>query len=136
MIDTNKGHYLELEQKLHALQIHFDLCKGAKNEEVLDWAKFFLSWSQKASKTCGPWSQENLKTTESFVRNLEKSKVGLMGYEVLERTMAEAYWNLHQEILKALKKRESQGLQLKAIAEKILVTVPDSQGLVEDLDLP
>jgi hypothetical protein len=136
MINTSKGYYLELEQRLHALRTHFDMCRGAVNEETIDWAKFFLAWSQKASKYCNSWSAENLRTAENFVRNLEKSKIGVMGYEVLERAMAEASWNLDQEILKSLKGSEEKSLFPKPMGKKTLVSVADSQGLSEDLDSP
>lgn len=103
MTKSSNAFYLDLDQALYSLRTHFDMCKGATNDEVLEWSKFFRDWSKKASHYCGSWSAENLKHAENFVRNLEKSKVGVMGYEVLERVMAEAYWNLNQEILKALK---------------------------------
>jgi hypothetical protein len=106
-MDTSKGYYLELEQALYSLRIHFAQCQGAKNEEVLDWSKFFLDWSRKAVKYCGSWSEESLRNAENLAKNLEKPKVGVMGYEVLERAMSETAWNLNQEILKNLKTEEA-----------------------------
>ncbi len=135
-MDTSKGYYFELEQRLYSLRTHFDMCKGAGNEETVDWAKFFLAWSQKAAKYCNPWGAENLRAVENFVRNLEKSKVGVMGYEVLERTMAEASWNLDQEILKSLRGQEGKNLFPKPVEKKKLVSVLDSQGLVEETETP
>jgi hypothetical protein len=136
MVNTSKGYYLELEQRLYSLRTHFDMCRGAGNEETIDWARFFLAWSQKASKYCNAWSGENLRAVENFIRSLEKSKVGVMGYEVLERTMAEASLNLDQEILKSLKGREEKSLFPKPVEKRTLVSVVDSQGLSEDLDSP
>ena len=103
MIDTSKGFYLDLENKLHTLRVHFSMCKDLKNEDVLEWARFFQGWSQEAASRCGDWSRENLKNAEAFVKNLEKTKVGIMGYEVLERVMGEAAMNLNGEILKAVR---------------------------------
>jgi hypothetical protein len=136
MIDTSKGYYLELEQRLYSLRAHFDICQGASNAETADWARFFLVWSQKASKYCDSWSLENLGAAEGFVRNLEKSKIGIMGYEVLERIMAEASWNLNQEILKNLKGLEMKKPVSRPADKKSLVSVVDSLGLSEDTDSP
>ena len=109
MIDTTKSHYLDLEQKLHYLRVHFDMCQGADNKEVLDWAKFYLGWCKTASQQCGGWADPALKNAENFVKNLEKSKVGVVGgYEVLENQMAEASAALNSEILKSLGKTPSQ----------------------------
>jgi hypothetical protein len=102
-MDTSNSFYLGLDQSLHTLRVHFDMSRGATNDEVLEWAKYFLDWSHKAMRYCGPWSAENLNHAESFVRNLEKSSAGIVGYEVLERTMGEAALNLNQEILDVLK---------------------------------
>jgi hypothetical protein len=136
MMDASKGYYLELEQRLYSLRVHFDMCKGAGNSETVDWARFFLAWSQKASKHCGAWSADNLRISENFVRNLEKSKIGIMGYEVLERTMFEASRNLNQEILKSLGAQEAGIPSLKPVAKKSLVSVVDPQGFSEDTDSP
>jgi hypothetical protein len=102
-MDTENSFYLGLDQSLHTLRVHFDMSRGATNDEVLEWAKYFLDWCNKASRYCGPWSAENVKHTGNFVRNLEKSTAGIVGYEVLERAMGEAALNLHQEILNVLK---------------------------------
>lgn len=103
MVDTSKSYYLDLEQKLYTLRTHFSMCKDLKNDEVLEWARFFEKWSREAAARCGVWTLENLKNAESFIKNLEKTKVGIMGYEVLERLMAEAAQNLNKEILDAMK---------------------------------
>jgi hypothetical protein len=102
-MDTSNSFYLGLDQSLRTLRVHFDMSRGASNDEVLEWAKYFLDWSDKASRYCGPWSAENLKQAGNFVRNLEKSTAGIVGYEVLERAMGEAASNLNQEILNVLK---------------------------------
>lgn len=136
MIDTSKSYYLELEQKLYSLRCHYALCQGASNEETLDWAKFFFSWSQKASKYCDSWGVENLRSVENFLRSLEKSKIGIMAYEVLERIMNEAYWNLNQEILKSLRDREAKSFALKSLEKKNVISVVDIQGFTEDIDSP
>ncbi len=101
-MNTSNSFYLGLDQSLHTLRIHFDMSRGATNDEVMEWAKFFEDWSRKASHYCGPWSAENLRHAENFVKNLQKSKVGIVGYEVLERVMGEAAMNLNREILQAV----------------------------------
>ena len=101
-MNTTNHFYLGLEQSLHVLRIHFDMSRGATNEEVLGWAKYFEDWSRKAFQHCGPWSAENLKHAEDFVKNLEKPKAGMVGYEVLEKAMGEAAVSLNSEILGAL----------------------------------
>jgi hypothetical protein len=103
MKKESKNHYLDLELSLYSLRVHYDMCKGATNEEVLEWARFFCNWCRAAVKYCGIWSLENQKNAENFVKNLEKSKVGVMGYEVLERLMGEANVNLNREIIQSLK---------------------------------
>lgn len=103
MVDTSKSYYLDLEQKLYTLRTHFSMCKDLKNEEVLEWARFFDKWSREATARCGVWTLENLKNAENFIGNLQKSKVGIMGYEVLERLMGEAAMSLNKEILDAVK---------------------------------
>ncbi len=103
MANHSNAFYLDLEEALHRLRVHFDMSRGASNYEVVEWAKFYQDWSRKALHYCGPWSIENLRHAENFVKNLEKSKVGIMGYEVLERVMGEAAMNLNSEILKAVR---------------------------------
>ncbi len=107
-MDTSKSFYLELEQKLFTLRTHFAICKDLKNDDVLEWAKFFEKWSREATAKCGVWTLENLKNAENFVKNLEKTKVGIVGYEVLERLMGEAALRLNREILDAVKRLEGQ----------------------------
>jgi|GEM_PF-2818713 len=114
MVDTSKGFYLEMEQKLYALRTHYAMCQGLTNAEVLEWAKFYLGWSREAVKKCGDWSLENLRQTENFVKNLEKVKVGIMGSEVLEQVMGEASLNLNREILNNLKGPEKKKQPLSA----------------------
>ena len=92
---------LELDQKLHSLRNHFDFCKGASNPEVLDWAKFFLGWSKTAAQNYGDWSRENQTQVENLVKELEKKKTLILGFEVLERMMAEAALNLERETAQA-----------------------------------
>jgi len=104
MIDMTKAHYLELEERIHSLRTHFALCKGADDKETLDWAKFFLAWSKAACLKCGDWSQVNLRGAENFVKDLERSKGGVLGYGVLEHQMAEAATRLNGEILDSLRK--------------------------------
>lgn len=114
MADTSKSYYLDLDQKLYALRTHYAMCQDLKNEEVLEWAKFFLAWSREAVKKCGDWSLENLKHTENFIKNLEKAKVGIMGSEVLDRVMGEASLNLNREILKNLRQDDRKKQPLSA----------------------
>jgi len=113
-MDTSKGFYLELDQKLYALRTHYSMCPGLKNEEVLEWANFFLAWSREAVKKCGDWSLENLKNTENFIKNLEKAKMGIMGAEVLDRVMGEASLHLNREILKELRREEEKKQPISA----------------------
>jgi hypothetical protein len=103
LIDTSRSHYLDLEKDLHYLREHFSMCRGATDDEIVDWAKFFLGWSKKARTTCGPWAVENLSSVEAFVKTLQKSKSGSSGYEVLERSMAMASSNLNREILASVR---------------------------------
>ncbi len=77
-MDTSNSFYLGLDQSLHILRVHFDMSRGATNVEVLEWAKYFLDWSDKAAHYCGPWSAENLELAGNFVRNLEKSTAGIV----------------------------------------------------------
>lgn len=95
---------LELDQKLNSLRIHFESCKDASNQEVLDWAKFFLGWSKTAAQNYGDWSRENRGQAENLVKQLEKKKTMVLGYEVLERMMAEAALNLDRETAQARQK--------------------------------
>jgi hypothetical protein len=102
-MNSSNSFYLDLDQALHRLRVHFDMSRGATNDEVLEWAKYFRDWSHKASRLCGPWSAENLTHAENFVNNLEKSKAGTVGYEALETAMRAAATRLNEEIVKALK---------------------------------
>lgn len=104
MVNELKAHNLELDQKLHSLRIHFDYCKGASNQEVLDWARFFLGWSKTAAHTYGDWSRENQTQAENLVKELEKKKTLVLGCEVLERMMAEAASNLGGEMAESRQK--------------------------------
>ncbi len=136
MVDTSKGYYLELEQRLYSLRGHFALCQGLRDEETLDWAKFFLTWSQKASKCCDSWSAENLRVLDNLILELQKSKGSVTGYEVLEGIMAVATNHLNQEILKNLRGGETKSPILKPLEKKSLVSVADSQGFIDDTDSP
>lgn len=112
MVDTTKGFYLDLEQKLYALRTHFGMCKNLKNEDVLEWAKFFQAWSKEASSFCEPWAKETLVLAAEIVRNLEGTRNAVTGTEILERVMVEAAQNLNREIVKGL--RQGDGLKESA----------------------
>src|SRR5258708_35312263 len=103
-MDLSKNFYLDLEQGLHGLVVHFDMLQDAKDAEVLDWARFFMKWSETAARLCGSWSRENMYLAEKIVRNLKESKTGVMGYEALKTAMSEASRNLTREIQETLKK--------------------------------
>ena len=100
-MDALKDNYLDLEQRLSLLQIHFNMCQGSNNEETLVWARFFFAWSKQAKKYCNDWAEDNLKTAENFVNTLEKSKRGAAGYDILHRIMTEAARNLTAEKAKS-----------------------------------
>jgi hypothetical protein len=101
-MDSKKGFYLDLEQELHVLILHYGMCHGAMDPEVIDWARFFQRWAEEASKRCGPWSREALAQAREIYRELEKSKLGKTGYEDLGRAMAFASRNLNIEIKSSL----------------------------------
>jgi hypothetical protein len=99
MIDTKHGYYLDLEQKLFTLRTHFEMCRGAKNEDVQHWAKFFREWARKAVVDCGPWCRNLCVDLDQVLKDLEKNKMGDFGYEIIEHLMAKAAFNLNAEIL-------------------------------------
>lgn len=105
-----KAAYLDLEQSLYVLRTHFEMCKGAENQDVIHWAKFFKGWLQKASLDVGPWWRESLAEVEKLLKDLEKPKSGPLGYEVLDHMMGKASWNLNREILEALPRYEKAGV--------------------------
>jgi len=104
-----KASYLELEQSLFTLRTHFEMCKGAENQDVLHWAKFFKDWIRKASVDTGPWWQESLAEVEKLIKDLEKPKTGDLGYEILDHMMSKASWNLNREILESLPVQQKAG---------------------------
>ena len=116
MVNTNKAYYLKLEDEIYYLRVHYSMCQGIQKEEILEWARFFLTWSRKASQDCEIWSQENLQRVEKFVKSLEKSKVDPESYGTLEKMLAEAALHLNHEILKVF---QGPGLALD-IGEKRL----------------
>ena len=105
MTNTDKAYYLELENEIYYLRMHYSMCQGIKKEEVQEWTRFFLAWSRKASQGCEIWSQENLQAVEKFSRNLEKSKTDPASYGALEKMMAEAEQRLNHEIFNVFQNR-------------------------------
>jgi hypothetical protein len=69
-MDTSKAFYLDLEQDLYFLSLHYDMCQGATDPEVIDWARFFQRWAEKATKNCGPWSWTSLEAAQNIVLEL------------------------------------------------------------------
>ena len=106
----NAGSFhLDMEQELYFLRVHFEMCEGSNDSEMADWGRFYLEWSRKASRECGAWSKGNLETAEKIFQTLQRSKTGLMGFEVLKKAMAEASYQLNAEIMEALRARKDQG---------------------------
>lgn len=92
--------FVELEQKLSGLRVHYQLCQELSAKDVLDWAKFFLRWSQFASEISGPWAMAGLLKAEKLVSDLSKPKPAPMSYETLDLFMAEAQMNIQEEIFR------------------------------------
>jgi len=101
-MDSEKGFYLDLEQQLHLLILHYGMCQGAMDPEVVDWARFFQKWAEEASKRCGSWSWEILEEARKICKELEKSKSGQTGYTALGKAMAKASGSLNAEIKSSL----------------------------------
>ncbi len=97
-MDTSNALYLDLEQDLYFLTLHYDMCQGATDPEMIDWARFFQRWAEKATKKCGPWSWITLETARNIVLELERSKSGENGYEALGKAMDGASKKLNAEI--------------------------------------
>ena len=110
MIDTQHGAYLDIEQKLHSLRTHFEMCRGAQNQDVVHWAKFFLDWVRKSSPHCGSWCWEIGSDLERALKDLEKQKMGDFGYEVVEHLMAKAASYLNREILENIPRYQGSKL--------------------------
>jgi hypothetical protein len=135
MADISNGFYMDLEQGLYFLRMHFEMCEGSKDSELLDWGRFFVEWSRKAAQECGSWSVANLEIAENVFETLQKSKTGLMGFEVLKRAMNDAAHSLNLEIKEALKgKKAGASSSSKKIAAS--VSVGDSMGFEDDTDQP
>ena len=99
MIDTEHSVYLDIEQKLYSLRTHFEMCRGAQNQDVVHWTRFFLDWTRKSSAHCGPWCREIGMDLERALKDLEKQKMGDFGYEIVEHLMSKATSQLTREIL-------------------------------------
>jgi len=136
MKDTSNGFYLDLEQGLYFLRMHFEMCEGSKDSEILDWGRFFVEWSRKASGECGPWSKGNLELSQKVFETLQRSNTGLMGFEVLKRAMTDAAHNLNSEIKEALKATKAPAAN--SPNKKLALSLPlgDTMGLEEDTDRP
>lgn len=106
-MDPMKAFYLDLEQDLHLLILHYSMCEGATDPEVTDWARFFVRWAEKATKHSGPWSWKLLESAQNIVKELEKSKDGRKGYDSLGQAMAQASNKLNAEIKTFLLKGNS-----------------------------
>jgi hypothetical protein len=83
-------HYQGLLDELQLLRSHFELCEGADNREVLDWARFFRQWSEKTLGEGVDWSRENLGVADKIVRALERPKAGIQGFKALSIAMQKA----------------------------------------------
>jgi len=118
LTNPDQAYYLELEDKIYYLRLHYSMCQGIKKEEMLEWARFFLAWSREASQRCDIWSQENLRDMERFVKSLEKAKADTASYAVLEKAMAEAALRLDHEILKVF---QSTGLGLETKEKRLFL---------------
>lgn len=94
--------YLDIEQGLFVLRSHFDMCRGAENQDVVHWAKFLKSWAGKATPDTGAWCQDLLVDIERLLRELEKNKKGDAGFGLLQDLMAKASRDLDREILDSL----------------------------------
>ncbi len=102
-MESSKSFLEVLDDELNVLIMHFGMCEGFDNEEVLDWAKFFLRWAESAVKHCGPWSQLSLVRARDIVRQMEIATSGRAGHLSLGNAMGEAYRNIAHELKKDLK---------------------------------
>ncbi len=90
--------FVELEEKLSVLRVHYELCPELKPKEVLDWAKFFLQWSRVLGEIGSPRCKTNFLKTSKLVMDLAGVKAGFNPYEALETAMEEAQKVIQEEI--------------------------------------
>jgi hypothetical protein len=104
-MDTSKSFYLDLEQGLHDIILHFAMCRGDQDPEVVDGARSFQHWAGKAAQHCGPWSKEILEQAQGIFQEMEKSGSDERGHKALSKAILDAFRNLNAEIKDNLKKK-------------------------------
>lgn len=82
--------FIELEEKLTILRVHYELCPDLHAKEVLEWAKFFLQWSRVLGEIGNPRCKNNFLKVNKLMTELSSSKSDQKAYEALEKAMAEA----------------------------------------------
>ena len=118
-----RDFYLEIQEELGVLRSHFEICEGAGNKEVLDWARFFLQWSKRAGRDGEDWGKTTLKAAEKIAKTLEKPPAGTNGFGILQEAMREAAAHLSQRL---------RAVEIKPVA----IVRATSDGFFDDLEAP
>jgi hypothetical protein len=98
--------FVELEEKLSVLRVHFEVCEDLKPNEVLEWAKFFLRWSKVVAEIGGPHAKNNFLKANTLFSEMFNAKPGFRGYEAMDALMEEAQGMIQEEIFNAAGPRQ------------------------------
>jgi len=90
---------IKLETKLSALRAHYALCPDLEVKDVLEWAGFFLKWSQEAMENSGDWGKKNFLAADRLAIDIAKSKSASNSAVALAVAMADAAKGLEAEIM-------------------------------------
>ena len=102
--------FIEMEEKLIVLRVHYGLLGSLEPKEVLDWAKFLLQWSRVLGEIGGTNSKNLFLKVNKLVLDLSKPKVVMEAYEAMDRILAEAQTIIQEEIFEAAKPRKAVAL--------------------------
>lgn len=99
--------FVEMEQKLSVLRVHYGLCTTLEAKEVLDWAKFLLQWSRVLAEIGGAKAKNLFLKTNKLVLDLAKPKPGMEAYEALDRILEEAQAIIQEEIFESARPQKA-----------------------------
>jgi hypothetical protein len=94
----NLDYCFELEKELTRLREHFEYFKDSEPKELLDWARFFQKWGQRASDNGLAWVVPYVRLANMMVTDLSGKQPPKGAFDLILRAMRGAQRDMQREV--------------------------------------
>jgi hypothetical protein len=94
----NLKYCFELEKELTRLREHFEYFKDSEPKELLDWARFFQKWGQRASDNGLAWVWPYVRLATMMVTDLSGNQPPKGAFDLILRAMRGAQRDIQREV--------------------------------------